>query len=677
MNQYDRMIEREISYDLLELANTISDEFENDPTKVTRMSHSFGLLIKNKNIFPSIFDRIINKLDQRIKNSIEYDLGRWEDAFNEWYLKTNNIQYTRSKADFVMEELDGEYYINITFPSSKSVPAHYWINLSIGRQEQKIDIPVAKIRGINCSQKHQIKFPIPMIDLLDGIMAKDSTDVELLNVPKCNGMFFNNSGKYTEKISPGTYSIFIRCGVESDIPQIFTEQISESLYFITAKLDCNANYHIGDTKIAFESSVSKGSVSIKFPSLGNTYAHVDGIPHIAPKHPSLIFETNVSNVHISIKRYDGRYIFNEYLDIESGIFDINALIEPKTDVYRLNITYEGYRLVSVKYLLSKGLSFRADDIICSNQVGDIPFSNSDNEDILTFKKNDMYTFHLIEIHGKSFKCKVKTPLIFFNPHPSTNEEDWRPGNSDSFDTNELEGTLLIAPGCVPDGKQVDLIIRSPNGMDVIPDIVSDGLCSYTIYNQIQSLQREQLPFGIDIRYNENIFSLFKVNTLGKYDIDIQNKIVAITPYYLPSNCRTRFEYDTVDESNAGTMRLNKTIVFDIGIPSSIKVIETNLDTNDDLIVYKKDDNRTCKHPIDINDPCMTPLEKANRLIDGNGCNQDVSGALRIFQSLSNDGNSQATLRLARLYLTGMYMTTDLQKASNYFILYLNQKTISH
>lgn len=125
LRQYERMIEREVEYDLKELAETISDEFEKDSTKVSQMSHSFGLLIKDRNIFPTVFDRVINKLDQRMKNDIEYNLGRWEEAFDEWYLETNNAQYTRSKAEFVMEEFDGEYYVSILFPSSKAVPDDY------------------------------------------------------------------------------------------------------------------------------------------------------------------------------------------------------------------------------------------------------------------------------------------------------------------------------------------------------------------------------------------------------------------------------------------------------------------------------------------------------------------------------------------------------------------------
>ena len=45
MSQYERMIEREIGYDLKELAETISDEYRKDRTKVDQMSHSFGFLI--------------------------------------------------------------------------------------------------------------------------------------------------------------------------------------------------------------------------------------------------------------------------------------------------------------------------------------------------------------------------------------------------------------------------------------------------------------------------------------------------------------------------------------------------------------------------------------------------------------------------------------------------------
>lgn len=218
----------------------------------------------------------------------------------------------------------------------------------------------------------------------------DSTGIELLNIPRSDAMFFNNSGNYARKVSPGTYKAFIRNGIEHNLPSIFAEQISESLSFITTKLDSGADYRIGDTRIVFENTLSKKSISLDFPSLGNTYARVDGIPHIAPRHPSLIFNTDVNQVHISIRGYNGRYLFNGCLDVKSGPLDINKLIEPETGVYRLNIAYEGYRLVSVRYLLSENLSFRADDIICSDKLGDIPFTDSEGDDVLTFGKGQMF-----------------------------------------------------------------------------------------------------------------------------------------------------------------------------------------------------------------------------------------------------------------------------------------------
>lgn len=264
-------------------------------------------------------------------------------------------------------------------------------------------------------------------------------------------------------------------------------------------------------------------------------------------------------------------------------------------------------------------------------------------------------------------------MVFFNPHPSTDENDWRLADSGTFDTNELEGTLLVAPGCVPDGEQVNLIIRSSKGIETIPDVVSDGTCSFAIYDQIQSLQRDRLTFGIDVRYKGDVFPLFKMNTVGKYDIDVQNGIVAVTPYYLPSNCRARFDYCTFVKSDSGPIELNKTKLFDISVPSSVLVIETNLDTNDELIVYRKNDPRVRLQRVNLDDPGIAPMEKAERLIAGNGCDQDVREAIRILGSLSDSGNSEATLRLARLYLTGTSIEVNLQKASDYFTTYLEQK----
>ncbi len=227
--------------------------------------------------------------------------------------------------------------------------------------------------------------------------------------------------------------------------------------------------------------------------------------------------------------------------------------------------------------------------MCLDSCGDIPFSDSNGDDILVFNRGQMFVEYPVEIHGKIFECEVKTPIIFFNPHPSTNEEDWRLADSDSIDTNDLEGTMLIAPGCVPDGESIHLMIRSSLGVSTLTDNVSDGICSFPIYNVIRSLQEEKLSFSIEMRYNDRSFPIFKVNTLGKYDIDIKNDIIAVTPYYMPPNCMAKYEYHTHETSKAGPLELNNTILFDIHTPSSILITELNLNTNDEIVVYQKKD----------------------------------------------------------------------------------------
>lgn len=670
--EYNRMIEREVEYDLYEIGRKISSEFMNDRTKVIQMSHSFGLLIKDENIFPDVFNRVINKLDQRMKNDMEYDLGRWEDAFNDWYLNAENAQNTRKKAKLSLIEYDGEYWIDVAFPSSKAVPEKYWVELNINGQIHRIDIPVVKIRGVNSSRITEKRFPVHTIDILGAISARDSTNIELLNIPESNYRPFYQNGNYANRIYRGPCRMFIRNGVDHDLPILFIDSVTEDFSFIQTEFENDKTYHIGDSDIVFEKKLSKNTISIQYPSLGETYARVDNVAHVIPRHPTLVFETDISKVYISIKGYDGRHIFNEHRDVTHGNLDINSLIEPNSGLYRLSISYEGYRLVSVRYLLIKDLSFRVDDDICSDSGGNILCTDPEGDNTLAFNNQEMFIEYPIDVHGKVFKCKIKTPLIFFNPHPSSDEDDWRLANSDAIDTNDLEGTMLIAPGCVPDGEPFNLMIRSPLGISTISDNVSEGVCSFPMYETIHSLQEEKMPFTIEMRYHDRTFPIFKIDTLGKYDIDIKNGIVAVTPYYMPSDCAAKYEYHTEKASKAGIMELDKTVLFDIHTPSSILIKELNLNTNDELIIYQKKDPRTCVHSVNIDDPNMDLIEKAQRLLTGDGCEQDVKGAFKILQRLSDYGNSNATLMLARIYLMGTSTTVDLQKSSDYFRLYLDQ-----
>ena len=671
-NQYERMIEREVEYDLHEVAETISDEFAYDKVKVQQMSHSFGFLIQDKSIFPSIFSLVINKMDQRRKNGMEYDLGRWEEAFDEWYLESNSAKFTRSKAELSIEDNDGEYFLKMLFPSSKSVPRSYSISLRIGGQTRTIDIPVGAIRGVTTSQKHLLRYPVHTMDPFGHIYARDSTGIELLNAPSADVRFFNASGIYVKKPSAGTYKALIRRGVSHNLPVIFEDVVSESLSYIETKLEAGREYRVGSSTITLERALSKKSVSVIFPSLGNTHASSDAVSDITPRHPSLAIETDIPGMRISIKGYDGRFVYNELVNAKSGILDLNDLVVPKSGIYRLSLSYEGYRLASVKYMLVEGLSFRADDLILSEGPGDIPFTDFDGDDVLTYS-NEMFTTYSVELHGKQFDCRVRTPVIFFNPHPSDDEDDWRIGNPEQFDTNDLEGTIGVSPGCLPDGETVYMIIRSSKGAETIADIVSDGVCSYAISKHVQDLQRNKLRFGIEIRYGNSIFPILKVDTLGKYDIDVQNGIVAITPYKLPSSCRARFEYITENDSIAGPLELDKTVLFDIERRSSLKVTELNLGTNDELTIYSKPNGFIFPCLADVDDESISDMDKADRLMTGNGCRQDVAEAISILQTLSSNGDKDATLKLARLFLNGSMVAADLQKASDYFTFYLDQK----
>ena len=643
-NEYENKIEEEIDYDLKELADTISDEFIRDPVKSSLMTNSFNLLIKNKSLFPVIFDRVVMKLHQRRCNEIEYDLGRWEEAFNKWYLESNSAKHTRIGAELSLIDDDGEYYLNLLFPSSKAVPSKYSIELRIGDKCQRMDASGGIIRGVTVSKKILLRYPIHTIDILGPIYARDSTGVVLLNVPASDVRFFTVSGLFVKTPSAGAYKVLVRRDVEHNLPKIFADSISESIEYMDTKLEMGMEYHVGKTNIVLERHLSKKSISLIFPSIGNSYAISEDVPHIVPKHPSLAIETRIPKLHISIKRYDGRYVYNDYKDVESGILDLNDLLPPETDLSRLNLSYEGYRLASVKYMLIGNFTIRAEDLILSRSSEDIPFTDFEGDDVLPVFDNAMFVSYPIEIHGKE------------------------------FDTNELEGTIKIAPGCIPDGETVYLIIRSPMGTETIPDTVTDGVCFYAISDHIQELQRKGLKYGIEIRYGDSIFPILHIDTLGKYDIEIHNDIVAITPYKLPSSCRAKYEYSTRDESIAGPLELNKTVLFDIEKPSYVKVTELNLLTNEKLVIYEKSNLFIAPQQFDVDDKSIPDRIRAEHLLTGNGCISDIQGAIRILQSLSAEGDKDATLRLARLYLNGSIIPADLKKASDYFTLYMGQNS---
>lgn len=672
--QYEQYLERETKYDVRDLANIISKEFQKDEVRVSQMSHSFGLLIKNEELFPDIFDRVINKIDQRRNHWAEYDLGRWEEAFNEWYLSTSNKEYTRSKAELSLEESDGEYYLKIVFPSSKSVPpSNYSIVLNISEKVDRINIPVGKLRGVLCSQSKTLIYPLYSIDIFGRIRAVDSTGVLLIDLLPSDFRFFNAAGNYTKSVSKGDYRVLMLKDSNHNLPIRFECNVSDRISLIDTTLEGGKEYSVNGTTISLDRTILRNPLVVTYPTIKGTLVRCSEVSVVLSKHPELVFEKEVNGLRISIKNYAKRQILNETRDVESGSLDLNKLLSPETGVYYLTVSFEGHRLLHTKYLLAKDLQFNPRDKIATKTPGSIPYTYMGNESELTCSDNEMFSTMFIEANGKKFKCEVKTPLIFFNPRPDEDERDWCLSEPEKFDSNKLGGTLKIAPGCIQDGESISLLVRSSLGTESMQDIVTDGYCSFSISECIQNIQSRKLSFGLDLVYNNHVFPILSVNTLGKYDIEKMNGIVAITPYKLTAAARPRFDFRSREKTDAGPLVLGKTELFDISKPCILKVVEHNMESNEEIVIFERNQDGIKLRKSGLALEGLSDYSKATHLLKGINCEPDVDGAIDIFKKLSDEGHAESALTLARLYLNSSLVEIDLQKSSDYFKRYLTLK----
>lgn len=616
--QYDTYIEKETKYDMTDLAKIISKEFQEDSARVSQMSHSFGLLIKDEDLFPDIFDRVINKIDQRRNHWAEYDLGRWEEAFNEWYLSSSNKEYTRSKAEISLIESDGEYYLKIVFPSSKAVPKdNYSIALDLSGKKDNLTIPVGKIRNILCSQTKTLIYPLHSINVFGRMRATDSTGVVLIDLLPTDFRFFNAAGNYCKSVSKGNYRLLMKKGLEHNLPVLFQCDLSENVTLVDTTLESGMDYSINEATISLDRTILQNPLVVAYPNIRGSTVRCTDVAMVLSKHPELILEKEIKGLRISIKNYAKRSICNESLDVESGSLDLNQILEPETGVYHLTVSYERHRLLYTKYLLAKDLLIRPNEKIASSNSGILGYKYQGDESELQYSAEEMYATLPIEANGKTFECQVKTPLIFFNPRPDEDEDNWFLADPEKFDSNELSRALKIAPGCIPDGESVSLLIRSALGTESTSDIITDGYCSFSIAEQIHRIQYHRLPFGLDLVYGNNIFPILSINTLGKYDIDRFNDILAITPYKLTAFARPRYDFRSTDKSVAGPLVLGKTQLFDLSKPHSLRITEYNLETNEEIIIYERSIGgvRLRKSGLDLVD--LSEFDKAYHLLNLN------------------------------------------------------------
>lgn len=673
MGQYSKNLDKDVEFDLKDVALSISQNFEEDRIKVNQMSHSFGLMIKNPEIFPDIFDRVINKIDQRSKSLVEYDLGRWETAFDDWYSDINSSKLTRNKAEILLESHSGEYYLVVNFPSNRGVPKGYYAKLSFGKESSIVKFSVISKKGINHSFTPPLKYPVQNIPLFDNISAKDSTDVDLADVAASDYRFFNTSGKMVNAPSSGQYKVLIRHGVDYDLPELYNERISDDVVLIFTKLEKGCEYHIGKDTIRSEEHISKNNLSIRYPTTDGRSIICADRPNVIPEHPTILVDGGIEAIRVSLKDYAGRYLYNDPVTPIDGQIDINDLTESRTGAYTLVLSYEKYRLANVRYLVIDGIGYSPDIKVANPSSGQLSIISADGSKSLPYTPEDMYAYDTFTVNGKPFKCGFRTPNIFFNPCSDRDGDLWISAGCDTFDTNELGSTIGISIGCACDSEDVALLIRSPMGSVRMNSKIDQGVCYFRISDEIQYIQSKKYHFGLELQYEGKLYPLFQVQTKGKYDVDICNDLAIITPYKMPSGCYARYEYHSFSENRAGYLNLNNPELFDLGKPCTLIVTETNTDTNDEIIIFKKKSSVIKRPNLSSTIEKMKPYDRAQYLLAGNGCDIDVYTALDILKDLASKGNLRALYQLGTIYLNGQIVTADLQKAADYFGQYLSER----
>ena len=674
LNQYNRKLGQDVQFDLVDVALAISKNYEVDRTKVNQMSHSFGLMIKNSDIFPDIFDRIINKIDQRRNGLFEYDLGRWESAFDEWYSDASSSRFTRNKAQVSIDNCGAEHFLLVRFPSNKGVPlTNYNVRLFFGKDSSVIKFTVVKRKGIGQSIDLLLRYPLQNIQIMDSIRAIDSADVELLNVPASDYRFFNSSGRLVGVPSSGQYKVLIRYGLEYDIPELYKERISDDVVMIITKLEKGVVYHIGKDIIRSEEHVSKSSFSIQYPSRSGRSIVCDGGPIVLCRHPIVSVDDGVENIRITMKDFAGRYLFNDHVVPIKGVIDINNLIGITSGVFTLNLSYEKYRLASVRYLVIDGIDYESDIIIKSPSEGQLSIVGPFIDQEFPYTADDMFAFREYVVNGKTFRCGFRTPNIFFNPSSDRDADYWIKAGIETFDTNDLGSSIGVSLGCAPDGDSATLVIRSPLGTFEMESKITNGVCFFRIADRIQSIQSKKYHFGLEVRYRDKLFPLFQVDTKGKYDVDVRNELAIITPYRLPPGCYARYEYHSFSEDRAGYFDLNVPVIFDLSVPCDLIVSETNTDTNDEIIIFEKKSSFIKRPNMSSKIDDMEPFEKACHLLTGNGCESYFDAALDILKELASENDLRALYLLGTIYMNGRLVNVDLQKASDYFVQYMEVK----
>ncbi len=672
---YENLLEKQIDVDLDVVARNISEDYARNPEKLT---NSFSYLVKDYSIFRKVLELVLNKLDQRRNGRMEYNLGRWEDAFNDWYTKAENAKLTR-KGDIILSRGEDGYRIRTRFPRIYNVPQDYSVEIRAGKDVFKPDVSIIGDDSDNVAIVSGWTSLVPSIDIFSSIEATDSSGATLFTHPPAEFRFFSKSGRMLKSFSSGKYTAIIKRGVKHDLDVLYEMPISDDALVIETRIEANRTYNIGDYSFHAAKPIPRNSILPVYPAFKNSIVEPtdSDVDRVLPAHPVLLIDEDVDSLRVTVKDNVGNIERKELSDVKSGTLDLNDIIGRETGVYRIGISHSKHKLLDMKYTLLPQLSVNLENPLAMPAAGEIPYTLDGESNAAAYQEDQMWVEIPVIIFGKEYPIRLRTPSIFLNPDPGADRDYWIPIGQEGFDANQLGSTIGISPGCVPAGDEIGIVFHTSQGTHEKWNYEAESCRYFEIDKVLEDLIKRKASFGIDLIHSDQSFPILSVTTLGKYDIDIKQKLVAITPYYMPVGCRTRYTYSKATGTESGYLSLGRTKVFDIQPLRKepecfVQVIERNLYSGNEIEIYRYGEDRFLRIDDYIHIASNRTIETADQLLSGNRSDSDEKLAINILQELSDGGNKEATLKLARFYLNRGNTKDDYKKSLKLFQLYLEQ-----
>jgi len=480
------------------------------------------------------------------------------------------------------------------------------------------------------------------------------------------------NGEYARNLSELEYMV-LTASNDYDIPVLNNMESAGDVKLIHTRLRYGFEYHIGKDRI-FVNKHALGKVEFNIPEIVGTDVECDTEKIICSRHPTINLIDNISEFHVIIKDYVNKVCFSKTFSAEQTFVDPNKLIDNvETGKFTMRVYVHGTSQFTKKYVLIRGLEYVSDTLISVRSAGSIK-TNSEGEDCaLEYGPDDMYILDPRYANGKEFVLNVRTPNIFFNLQPA-NSDEWVNASTENLQTSDFNNRFLISPGCISDGERLilrfrtdDMFVREYDG------IVESGLCEFYISDFLDHVIVNKCRFYLDLYYNTEKYEVIKTDTLGKYDIDFKNDILIITPYSMPIDCKTRYTYRSIITNASGHFKLGVPAIFDMSGLVDLQVIEKNTSTQDELAIINVTNlSRSLKHSEKRSESIEEyPFKRAHCFETGDGCEQNIVEALRIYNQLADEGNLQALMQLARMYIGGTVINVDYRKGTEYLQRYLD------